>query len=71
MRSLTKNIKVMNMSADDLKILIKDVIYEVMDPDYGLELRGEVEKSLKESIRQKERGEGLPLKEVKKSLGLK
>mgnify|MGYP001565303355 FL=1 len=71
MRSLTKNIKVINMSADELKTLIKDVIYEVMDPDYGLELRGEVEKSLKESIRQKERGEGLPLKEVKKSLGLK
>ena len=59
------------MSADELKTLIKDVICEVMDPDYGLELRGEVEKSLKESIRQKERGEGLPLKEVKKSLGLK
>ncbi|MBI3399195.1 MAG: hypothetical protein HY026_08225 [Deltaproteobacteria bacterium] len=71
MHSLAKKIKVMNMTADELKTLIKDVVYEVMDPDYGLELRGEAEKSLKESRRQKERGEGLPLKEVKKRLGLK
>lgn len=71
MHSLAKKIKVMNMTADELKTLIKDVVYEVMDPDYGLELRGEAEKSLKDSRRQKERGEGLPLKEVKKRLGLK
>lgn len=38
--------------------------------DYGLELSPEVEEELRESIKQKERGEVLPLEEVKKRLGL-
>ncbi len=62
--------KVTDLTVSDLKTLIRDVLSELIDPDYGLELRPEVEKELRESIKQKERGEGLSLKEVKKRLGL-
>jgi len=62
--------KVSDMTAGEFKNLIRDVIYEMIDPDYGLELRPEIEEALKESIKQKERGEGIPFEEVKKQLGL-
>ena len=62
--------KITELTVSDLKTLIKDALSELIDPDYGLELRPEVEKELRESMKQKERGEGLPLQEVKKRLGL-
>ena len=62
--------KITDLTVCDLKTLIRDVLSELIDPDYGLELRPEVEKELRESIKQKERGEGSPLEEVKKRLGL-
>ena len=62
--------KITELTVNDLKTLIRDVFSELIDPDYGLELRPEVEKELRESMKQKERGEGLPLQEVKKRLGL-
>lgn len=65
-----KEKKVSDMTAGELQDIIRKTIYEVLDPDYGLELRPEVEEDLRESIRQKERGEGIPLEEVKKQLGL-
>ena len=62
--------KITELTVSDLKSLIRDVLSDLIDPDYGLELRQEVEKELRESMKQKERGEGLPLQEVKKRLGL-
>lgn len=71
MPTITENKKVSDMTAGELKELIRDTFNELIDPDYGLELRPEVEESLRESIKQKERGEGSSLEEVKKQLGLK
>lgn len=70
MPTVTEDKKVSDMTIGELKALIRDAINELIDPDYGLELRPEIEESLKESIKQKERGEGIPLEEVKKKLGL-
>ena len=55
------------MSVEELKALIKEVLLEVMDPDYGLELRPEVEKALLESLDSRER---YSLEEVARELGL-
>ncbi len=44
------------MTVKELKKLIKDTVLEVIDPDYGLELRPEVEKELLESKKKKEKG---------------
>ncbi len=71
MPTVTKNKKVSDMTVGELQVLIRDTIFDLIDPDYGLELRPEIEEELKESIKQKERGEGIPLEEVKKQLGLK
>ncbi len=62
--------KITELTVSDLKTLIRDVLSDLIDPDYGLELRPEAEKELRDSMKQKERGEGLPLQEVKKRLGL-
>ncbi|OHC00532.1 MAG: hypothetical protein A3G70_09280 [Planctomycetes bacterium RIFCSPLOWO2_12_FULL_39_13] len=59
-----KEKKVGNMTVRELKKLIKDTVLEVIDPDYGLELRPEVEKELRESLKQKENG--IPLETVTK-----
>lgn len=67
---ITEDKKVSDMTVGELKAIIRDTLYELIDPDYGLELRLEIEEALRESIRQKERGEGIPLEEVKKRLGL-
>lgn len=71
MPTITKNKKVSDMTAGELKALIRDTINELLDPDYGLELRPEAEEELRKSIQQKKRGEGFSLEEVKKQLGLK
>jgi len=47
---------------------IIEVIAEVIDPDYGLELRPEFEEALKRSLKSKER---IPVEKVAKKLGLK
>ena len=60
--------KISDMTVKELKKLIKDTVLEVIDPDYGLELRPEVEKELLESKKKKEKG--LPLETVVKELGL-
>lgn len=60
--------KVGNMTIGELKTLIRNVVREAIDPDYGLELRPEIEKELKESLQSKER---IPVEEVAEKLGLK
>ena len=70
-KTLNKKIsdkKISDMTVKELKKLIKDTVLEVIDPDYGLELRPEVEKELLESKKKKEKG--LPLETVVKELGL-
>ena len=54
--------KVSDMTVRGLKRLIKDTVLEVIDPDYGLELRPEVEKELRKSKKKKEKG--IPLETV-------
>jgi len=58
----TQNKKISDMTVRELKKLIKDTVLEVIDPDYGLELRPEVEKELLESMKRKEKG--IPLETV-------
>ena len=60
--------KVSNMTVEELKALIREIIAEVIDPDYGLELRPEFEEALKRSLKSKER---IPVEKVAKKLGLK
>jgi hypothetical protein len=70
MDTVLKDKKVGDMTIGELQDIIRKTLNEFLDPDYGLELRPEVEKDLLESMRQKERGEGIPLEAVKKQLGL-
>jgi len=65
-----KTKKVGEMTTIELKNLIRDTLFEFIDPDYGLELRPEVEKELQESRMQKMSGKGVPLKDAKKHLGV-
>ena len=64
----TPNKKISDMTVKELKKLIKDTVLEVIAPDYGLELRPEVEKELLESKKKKKKG--IPLETVVKELGL-
>ncbi len=70
MDTVLKDKKVGDMTIGELQDIIRKTLNEFLDPDYGLELRPEVEKDLDESLRQKERGEVFPLEEVKKQLGI-
>jgi hypothetical protein len=56
--------KVADITLGELKELIREVILETLDPDYGLELRSEVVQALQESFQEKERGEGIALEEA-------
>ncbi len=60
--------KVSDMTVGELKSLIRDAVNELIDPDYGLELRPEVEEALKKSLESKER---IPVEEVAKELKLR
>ncbi|NOY65518.1 MAG: hypothetical protein GXO97_09040 [Nitrospirae bacterium] len=71
MSTEAKDKKVSDMTKSELQQLIRETIYEIIDPDYGLQLNPAFEESLKETIKQKERGEGITLEEAKKTLGLK
>ncbi len=56
------------MTVKELEELIRGVVREVVDPDYGLELRPEVEAELRESLKRKEKR--IPLEMVVKELEL-
>lgn len=68
MATITENKKVGDITVKELKTLIRDVIYELIDSDYGLELRPEVEEELRRSIKSKER---IPVEKVAEELGLR
>ncbi len=64
---LKEDKKVSEMTVRELKDLIKETIYETVDPDYGLELRPEIEKDIHKSVDSDER---IPVESVAKTLGL-
>ncbi len=68
--SISEDKKVKDITLGELKELIREVLLEVVDSDYGLELSNAAFVALQESIQQKEREEGVPLKEAKGILGL-
>lgn len=59
--------KLSDITGKELKKLIKDTVLEIIDPDYKLELRQEVEEELKESRESTKR---IPVEEVVKELGI-
>lgn len=69
--------KVKDLSVDDLKTLIGEVVEEKLkevlgDPDSGLELRPEIAERLKKSLEAIKCGEkGTPMEEVARRLGIK
>lgn len=68
MAIVTKDKKVGDMTVKELKSLIRNSIHEVIDPDYGMKLRPEVEASLKKSVKSKKR---TSVEKVAAELGLK
>jgi len=68
MSTAVKEKKVGDMTVKELKSLIRDTLQELIDPDYGLDLRPGVEESLKRSIKSKKR---ISVEKVASELGLK
>lgn len=67
-------IKTKTVNIEKIKPLIEEVVerklYEILgDPDEGLELRPEVQKRLRKSLRKTPKG--IPAKKVAEELGLK
>ncbi|OIP27919.1 MAG: hypothetical protein AUK39_01705 [Dehalococcoidia bacterium CG2_30_46_19] len=58
--------KVGDITVRELRELVREIVAEIVDPDYGLELRDEVIEALRESWEQKKRGEGIPLEKASK-----
>ena len=69
--------QVQEMTIDELKGLIRETVEEKLeemlgDPDWGLEVRAEVQKRLRRSLDETEQGvSGISVDEVVKSTGLK
>jgi len=59
-----------DITVRELRELVREIVAEIVDPDYGLELRDEVIEALRESWKQKKRGEGIPLDKAKNKLGV-
>ncbi len=64
---ITEQKKISDITVAELRDLIREAIYEIIDPDYGLVLRPEVEKELLQSLRTKER---ISVEEVARKVGL-
>ncbi len=67
MLTVSENKRIADLTVGEFRTLIKETVYEIVDPDHGLELRPEVEESLKTSLQSKRR---IPVEEVAKKLGL-
>ncbi|MBF0540024.1 MAG: hypothetical protein HQK91_01055 [Nitrospirae bacterium] len=67
---MLEKVKVSDLTIIEFKELIKETVLELIDPDYGLELRPEVETELIEARKTIGNGVYLTLEEVKKSLGI-
>jgi hypothetical protein len=62
--------KLSDMTAKELQDLIRQTILEVLDPDYGLQIKPEIVESLRKSLEQKKKGKGISIEKVEKELGL-
>ncbi len=58
------------MTVDELRSVIRDTMYEFIDPDHGLTLQPTIEQELKESRKERKKGSGISLSLAKKRLGL-
>jgi len=67
MENIITEKKVSDMTLSELRNFIINTIYEVADPDYGLELRPEIEKELQQSLVSKT---GISAEEAAKRLGV-
>lgn len=67
MPSVKEDRKISEMTVGELKSVIRDTVLELLDPDYGLELREDFISKLESSISTPER---IPFDTVKKKLGL-
>lgn len=67
MSAIIEEKKITDMTCKELKTLIKETVQEVIDPDYGLELRPEVEEKLKKSIKSTKR---ISAEKVAEELGI-
>jgi hypothetical protein len=68
MDKISEEKRLADISVRELKELIRQTLYEIIDPDYRLELRAEIEDELKKSRESKER---IPAEVVAERLGLK
>ena len=68
MTTIAEKRRVSDMTIGELKSLIRDTISELIDSDYGLELRPEVKETLRKSLKSKRR---TSVEKVAAELGLK
>jgi len=61
--------RTLSLEKEELKALMKEVLEEFFDPDYGLEIHPEIMKLLERSSREKEEGKGVSLEEARRILG--
>ena len=66
MPSVKEDRKISEMTVGELKSVIRETVMEMLDPDYGLELREDFISKLESSISSPER---IPFHTVKKKLG--
>jgi len=60
--------KTLSLDQEKLKTLVREVLEEFFDPDYGLEVRPEIMEVLKQSSKKKEKGKGISLKKAREIL---
>jgi len=70
MTQMLEKAKVSDLTIIEFRQLIKETLLEIIDPDYGLELRPEIEEELLESCKSRDNGMFITFEEVKKSLGI-
>ncbi len=56
------------LSEKKLKKIMKEVLDEYFDPDYGMKIKKEFSEILKKSKSEEERGELFPLEDIKKEI---
>jgi len=61
--------RTLSLDQEELKTLVREVLEEFFDPDYGLEIRPEIMELLERSSKEKEEGKGISLKEAREILG--
>lgn len=62
--------KVVEISEEKLRKIIRETLEEFFDPDYGLSLRKEFVELLKRSKEEESREELISLEEIKKELNI-